>query len=375
MKQLTRFALGLCGLGLALTADAQNSNLRGHGFELDLHEARADKVIISQDLPDYPSATVRRGQEGWVRVHYVVTADGHAADPIVLDSSGGVGFEEEARKVLVTWRFEAPASGVELPDNQVIIRSEMENGRDKATPNFMRRYARIVNAVRADKIAEARKSVDSAYKLGGWNLYESTMLWLMMGRVESAEGNLQGKLECYRRALGVSTRGILRRADKIDLLEKIFRMEDEFGQHAEALGTYGALIRALKDNSPSAEIEARAQEIQALIEGPDALVAQATIYNPCNCEAGEPLWHYKPARRTFSFANLSGNVTRFEARCEKQRIRGQVEADQFWTLEPEWGNCRIFVFGEDGATFEVLEYADTVARDDVLDPRNRGQRG
>jgi hypothetical protein len=88
----------------------------------------------------------------------------------------------------------------------------------------------------------------------------------------------------------------------------------------------------------------------------DITTAKATLYNPCDCDEGEPLWHYAPARRTFSFANTSGNVERFEARCEGQRISADVESDKTWTLEPVWGFCRVIVFGNDGATFEFLEH-------------------
>ena len=107
--------------------------------------------------------------------------------------------------------------------------------------------------------------------------------------------------------------------------------------------------------------------------------------NPCNCEQGVPLWDYAPARRTFSFANISGNVDRFEARCERFRLSGSVRPAETWTLDDDWGFCRIFVFGDDRATFDFLGHlpdngqnsdADgktTVARNDVLDQRNRGQ--
>ncbi|MDH3759166.1 MAG: hypothetical protein OES93_15040, partial [Gammaproteobacteria bacterium] len=121
----------------------------------------------------------------------------------------------------------------------------------------------------------------------------------------------------------------------------------------------------------------------ALVDGDENIVAQAAIYNPCDCDAGTPLWYYKPARRTFSFANLSGNVERFEARCENRRVQGPVEVGTEWALAPEWGSCRVFVFGDDGATFEFVEHPagaeddapTAVAEDDVLDQRNRGQRG
>ena len=214
-------------------------------------------------------------------------------------------------------------------------------------------------------------------------MYESTALWLMAGRVEGVEGNDAGKLEFYRRALAVSTKRSLGPKNRKDLMAKIFKLEDESGQYAVALQTYRALDRFSTESEVDEEIQSRAEEIRALVDGEDDLVARATVYNPCNCEAGEALWYYKPARRTFSFANLNGNVTRFEARCEKQRIQADLEVGKTWTLAPEWGNCRVFVFGDDGAQFDFVEHAadeeedasTAVARDDVLDRRSRGQRG
>ena len=74
------------------------------------------------------------------------------------------------------------------------------------------------------------------------------------------------------------------------------------------------------------------------------------------CDEGQPLWHYVPARRTFSFDNLNGEVERFEARCEDARISGPVVTGKTWTLDDSWGACRVFVFGDGGATFDFLEH-------------------
>ena len=127
----------------------------------------------------------------------------------------------------------------------------------------------------------------------------------------------------------------------------------------------------------------RAAEIEQILSSTDVTRAIATIYNPCDCDAGEPHWHYVPARRTFSFANTNGTVERFEARCEGQRISGAVELDKSWTLAPEWGFCRVIVFGDDGATFDFLEHLpddedesaspSSVARNYVLDKGSRSQ--
>ncbi len=334
-------------------------------------------VVVEQPNPNYPTEGLAKGQEGWVRMHYVVTADGRAIDPIVVDSCGGAQFEAEARKAIANWRFDAPASGGELPNNLVNIRTETQRGRNGATPNFTRYLREIVAAVNSNDLVSAQERVDHAHKIGGWNLYESVMLLLVAGRVDGAEGNMVGKLEHYRRALGVSNRDSLNRNGRRDALTKIFDLQDQYGHYAEATRTFRLLEKERDNRAEMREFGPRAAEIKALLASDDTVTAAATIYNPCDCDAGEPLWYYRPARRTFSFANLNGNVERFEARCDSMRIRGDVVEGKRWTLAPEWGNCRMFVFGDDRASFDFLEHPtgsedessgeSAVARSHVLD--------
>lgn len=366
----------------AVTGIVLSTPVLAEKYDVEIWNSNATAKPVVQAAPAYPSSQAKTGQEGWVRMHFVVTPEGQATDPIIIDSSGGADFEAEARKAIAEWRFEPPASGGEDAHNLVNIRSEVSGSRDSATKSFRRDHERVVLDLVHEKNEDARMKVDELFESGGFNTYESTMLWLMMGRVEGVENNDTGKLECYRRALAVSTRSTLRVENKLGLLEKIFQFEDEFGQYSAALQTFRTLKTASGRRKIGEDLVARAAEIQALVDGDTDLAAQAVVYNPCDCEAGEPLWYYKPVRRTFSFANLSGNVTRFEARCENQRVQALVETGKEWTLAPEWGSCRVFVFGDDGATFDFVEHPtdagdeapSAVARDDVLDPRNRGEQ-
>lgn len=369
-KSLLPFALSLAAsLGAITVANAQT-------YLFDLNNV-GEAVLIDQANPAYPRGNVNRGQEGWVRMHFVVTPDGTAVDPIIIDSSGGVAFEEEARKAMTEWRFEAPDSGAELPNNIVNIRTRVRRGKDAPTSGFIRNYRRVMTQVQGGQIEEARRLVNKTSEAGGWNLYESTMLWLMIGRIESAEGDSIDKLEAYRRALAIGTGRSLRGNDRLDLLGRVFALQDEFGHYADATRTYSRLKKLGDDSALVAELAPRAAEIATLMQDEETLTASATIYNPCDCDAGVPLWYYKPARRTFSFANLSGNVKRFEARCEHHRVRGDVEVGKSWTLAPEWGSCRVFVFGDDGASFDFLQHLNdsqndstgdaAVARSHVLD--------
>lgn len=378
MKRTTT-ALWLATLGVGL---AFSESATAEDYDIHVQNAASVPMAVRQDAPAYPDALVKTGQEGWVRMHFVVAPDGTATDPVIIDSSGGGEFEAEARKALAAWRFEPPESGTEDAHNIVNIHSEIQGSRNSATRSFRRDHLHVLRDLVRDQNAEAREKLDEFVADGGFNRHESTALWLLAGRVAGAEGNDAERLECFRRALAVSTQRSLRPPYRKQLMAQIFGIEDEYGQYSAALTTYRALERFSTESEVDAEITARADEIRGLVEGDEDLVASATIYNPCNCEAGEALWYYKPARRTFSFANLSGNVTRFEARCEKQRIQGAMETGRTWTLAPEWGNCRVFVFGDDGAQFDFVEHAaetqedasTPVARDDVLDRTNRGQR-
>ena len=370
-----RLLAAIIGISLAAPVWAEK-------YEIDVWNSGATATAVEQPDPAYPKDLEKSGQEGWVRMHFVVAPDGRAIDPLIIDSSGGTAFEDEARKALAGWRFTPPESGNEDAHNLVNIRSEISGSRDSATRGFRRDHQRIVLDLVHERNEDARAKMDELYESGGFNTYESTMLWLMMGRVDGAENNEAGKLECYRRALAVSTPRTLRVENKRGLLEKIFELEDQFGHYTNALQAFRSLKAASGKVEINEEVAARAAQIEELVDGDESIVAQAAIYNPCNCEAGEPLWYYKPARRTFSFANLSGNVESFEARCEHQRVQGPVKAGTKWTLAPEWGSCRVFVFGDDGATFEFVEHPagaedgtpNAVAEDDVLDRRSRGQR-
>mgnify|MGYP001824741491 CR=1 FL=1 len=347
-------------------------------FIYDISLPAAGVEPVKKTDPQYPRSRVRRGQEGWVLLNYVITPDGRAADPVIIDSTGGVAFEDAARDMLAEWRFE-PHESARL-NNMLNIRFELKRGRDMATSNFLRRYRRIVTHLHHQETPEARAAVDQAQELGSWNLYETTMLSLMLGRVDGAEGNMAGKLEHYQRALRVSNRNSLDGEDRRDLLMRMFLMQMGASQYAAASQTL-ALLRKERNNSRElGKLTVEIDELENKLASMGSLHARGTIYNPCDCEDGEPLWTYRPERRAFSFAKLEGEVERFDLRCTNDRWQAPIEPGKRWTIPENAGFCRIFVFGEDGASFDFVEHvaaepdivvgASKVAKNDVLDRRN-----
>ena len=376
LKRLTcALALSLCTLSTALAyEDDYDTDANFQGLA----------VAIDRPLPASPRHRKRKMQAAWVELNYVVTADGRAIDPIIVNSSGGIDFENEVRKVIDSWRFEESPTGAELPHNVVETRFLMRGRGKGTTRTFARHSLHIMKNLHSGNIEKARGVADTAVELGGWNLYESTILWLMLGRVEGEEGDEVEQLEMYQRALAVSDARSLRKQGRMDLLEDIFELQSKFGHYAEAMDTYNALADVPGSDEVVERTRPRAEEILLMLENDDVLTANAAIANPCDCDGGVPLWSYTPARRVFSFANSSGIVKKFEARCERHRIGGTTAPDVKWALDDDWGFCQVFVFGEDGATFDFLEHLresgeigkpdeTAVVRTHVLDQRSRSQ--
>ena len=361
---------GLLGVGMSAGA---------HEYTEDIDNSQVAGTPIKQPPVVYPGSAVRTRQEGWVRVSFVIAPDGSVNDPIVIDSMGGVDFEQSAREAIAGWRFEPPPEA--LANNTVDIKFSFSGNRALQSRNFVRRYRRIMEDILAEDVAKARDGIDEAIATRRWNLYESTMLELMLGRISGLEGDQAGKLEHYRRALEIGHDRALSGSDKRELLIKVFELQLEHGQHGAASATLNRLRDEAGSSGDLAKLEEQVAELDEALAAGEPLRATATLYNPCDCDAGKPVWAYRPARQTFSFDALSGNVKRFEVRCEHDRLQGAVDADTRWTLPEEAGNCRVFVFGDDGARFEFVEHGDgqtedpaaappAVARNDVLDRGN-----
>ena len=346
-------------------------------FDVEMDTSGVSVAAIEQPAPEFPDGKMRGGQEGWVRISFVIGPDGRAVDPVVVDSSGGPLFEQAALDVVSAWRFEAPGRDAENANNTVDMRFEISGDRDRASRAFLRRYRGIISDLYYVKPENAREKVDMANDFGGWNLYESTMLALLNARVEATEGDAAEELEYYRRALAVSGEAALDRKERAEILGRILELEIDSQQYGQAQETLAQLRAAPGGDPVLEELSGRIRALESAIASDDAMVVNGTIYNPCNCDGGTPLWAYTPVRRDFSFAEVSGNVERFEARCDNHRLSARVEAGTRWSLPPEWGSCRVFVFGDDAATFEFVEHREgpgddeaggsAVASSDVLD--------
>ena len=99
IRSIASLVVGLAALIAAAPAVAQK-------YDFTIQNAAVGSAPIEQPHPAYPSK-LRSGQEGWVRVNYVITPDGKAVRPIVIDSSSRhapeVAIARAAHQPFVDW--------------------------------------------------------------------------------------------------------------------------------------------------------------------------------------------------------------------------------------------------------------------------------
>lgn len=114
-------------------------------FADDASQLRVYAKPAARSAPRYPAHELRRYQQGWVVLNYVVTNDGRVVEPVVEQSSGSHAFEDAAMRTVRNSRY-APArlngEPVQQCKTKVRIAFTMHGAKDKVSKQFYNRCRR-----------------------------------------------------------------------------------------------------------------------------------------------------------------------------------------------------------------------------------------
>lgn len=71
-------------------------------------------------------------------------------------------------------------------------------------------------------------------------------------------------------------------------------------------------------------------------------------------DAGEAVFF--PVRRSFTVANVEGEISAVDFRCDRRVLRLAYQAGNEWQIPASWGDCALRFLGSEGATFAVIEF-------------------
>ena len=305
----------------------------------------------------YPTSAARKGQEGWVKLSFVIDQTGHVIDPVVEDSSGVSSFEKSAIKAIKKWEY-APAlmdgKPIEQSKNAVILSFALDKESGKkgqVTSKFMGKYNSINRALKAKDYEAAKRSIDKLSDNKLWNLTENDWFWLISSRYYRETKNQRKELHSLEKSsYGKSTS--LGKDNYAYVLSRKFALQLKQQRYSSALSTY-AEIQKTEDKKLIDLYAPYAYKIRQLITEDTPIVRDAQIN-----KRGQFI--YSLVRNQMSITDIQGQVDELEIRCDNKRSKFTVVEDSIWSIPVSWGKCTAFVKGDTSTTFKLVELKNKV---------------
>lgn len=314
---------------------------------------------VDRAAPRYPKSEIRKRQQGWVRLNYVVTEQGDVVEPVVEASSGSPAFERAALNTVKRWRYEpAMLNGepIQQCKTSVLISFALDGSQTGVSERFHRRYKKIDGAIDRGDIDSAGSALKNAFQAKGLTLGELSWLWVLRARIAGMQGDKERQLIAVRRALAVSDKWIPVQL-RTGLLTTRVVLEIQKGNYAAAISAYSRL--KMIEGANTSELDPIIENIQSLVESDKPLFSAAEIGSNGHCESCVSQWRYKPMRRAIEITDIDGQLENIELRCEWQRYVDKARENVAWEIPDSWGACSVVVYGETGSTFKLVELPDS----------------
>jgi TonB family protein len=351
------FAGPLVLLGAQLQARADDT------AEISLESGTRARPI-NRKLQPFPRREANAGIEGWVEVSYVIKPDGTVGETIIENSSGRKAFERATIKSIKKWRYEpATMNGepIEQCHTKVRIMFALEQPPGKARGargSFRKKYKDAIELLNKGKFEKTRSTIDKMEDKYVTNLYERSRLWILRSMLQEKEGDDRRQLESLVR--GVSGGGqYVEPKVHLAVMLKIFNLQMQFQHYADALETLETLEGLDLDDDVAVKLALFKNQIAGLRTAAQTLAIEGEIGEAQEEHHGAGMWWHTLLRRTAGIESVSGSLERVELRCDWRRVKAKPEKGRAWRIPPDWGDCSIYVFGEPGSTFQLLEYSST----------------
>jgi TonB family protein len=309
--------------------------------------------------PKYPTRAAMRGGEGWVKISYVVDVDGNVQDPIVNDFGGHNDFKKAAVKALKKWQF-SPAMQNGQPTEQCHqnIRFDFTmSNQSGASRKFIRAYKIAREVLEKDDLEEATKKIAELHEFEHPNRYENSWIWNIDSILAKKLGQQKRELNSINRSIASSIRQSKKYRTFDDryfvyLYERKFRLEVVFTQFANALNTFEKIKTLPSSEKLQEGLQGYVDTINTIIASQDSIVVNTSI-------AKNGHRFHLLTRNAFGFEDVQGQLDTVEVRCEGKREKYSVAQEHIWKIPKSWGQCRVFVSGEPGTTFHLVEVSST----------------
>lgn len=293
--------------------------------------------------------------EGWTLASFVVRPDGTVGDIFIEDSFGGPAFDEASLEALAKWRY-APAElngeKVEQCHSQVLLTYHIDQ-KPGAGHAFIKRYKKAVGTLAGGDAEEAEALIA---KLEPKSLYEAARVALLRAKLAESRGDSVERARQLSHA-SIGDGRFLEEPIYVQVLAQRYALAVEVNDFQGARIIYRKLQALDLDEFP-AGIEAAHEQVEAAITG-DKLIAVRGVLPPLrDGRTGHSKWQHGLIRNMVGLEEVDGKIDHVDLRCSFHRATWDVKPGRAWKIPAQWGGCWLYVFGEPGTTFRLIEYPD-----------------
>lgn len=317
-------------------------------------------IPIRRSAPRYPPKALRAGIEGWVVVNFSVQEDGSTDDIVVIDSSIEDYFDSEAIRTVKRWKYK-PATWDGIPvmqgNKKESIVFTMSDANPVLTGKFRSSYQEAQDAINNGSLESAKKIIDKLDSGKKRKISEVCHLDILKAGYLRKAGDRVNTLRYLNRALVIADVAV-NKSTWNQLLKLTFEENVHANNYVAALENYKTLLKLEPDLSSSDPIRARAQEIRNIINSNEDIITIGAITQCADCLPDTVYWQHDLNRNRFSISDVEGEVWEAEILCGFQSVSLAFNPGAVWSVEDDWGQCQIRVFGETGTTLQLNEFAD-----------------
>ena len=321
-------------------------------LELSKHLSTiTDPVPKLRINPKYPMDAARDRREGWARFSFIIEKDGSVSNVINTENSGSKDITLAAKKALMKWQYE-PAMENGEPIQQCVNSVQMdfrmnENGATGATKRFKSLFSKAQAALTEKDFTQVDKYLTSLKKIKYMHMSENNYLQLLLAEYARVLGNDSEQLSHLYKVRFAFEDGNSKQ--ELSVLQQRIALEVKLNRFKPAFKTF----ERIKKNKLA---EPYLEQYQALIKQIDDLIgSNENITVDANMRTND-YWQYPLVRNEFSLTNINGELSKMDIRCANKRHVYTIEENNTWKIPESWQQCNLFIYGENNASFNVIEH-------------------
>lgn len=303
---------------------------------------------ITSSQPPQPVNESGQRIDGWVTLRYSVLADGTTTNVRALNVMPPTIDAEPVLQAAAQWTF-APGTRDGAPidwhnnETRVVFRSQ--GGGSPTADAFAEGYAAIGSLLEDGNHDAALAASDTLIAQNSARLSEIGLALVQQALIHVEREDYHSALP----PLQMATDPRVPMLDGVQLfaaLQLRMQVEQNLSHTYEAIQSYQRLAKGIGPNEPN-QLQPQGDLLMQIWEEEPMLAVFGRIDNGS--------WRFDAGRPFFYIAGINGNISTIEADCETQRVALTFDPDADYQLPESFGACTLFVKGDEGTTFSLVE--------------------